>query len=113
MLTVVMLNWTRPEYVIQNINRYASYKVVESVLCFNNGATLKCSAGLPPKCILIESSRDLGLYSRFAAASLARTKAIFYTDDDLWVPEATLEALYAAWQGSPSSCHGLHGRAVY
>jgi len=113
MLTVVMLNWARPEYVLHNMNRYATYNIVESVFCFNNGPALKYSGSLPPKCNLIESSKDLGLYSRFATASLARTQAIFHTDDDLWVPECTLDALYAAWQCAPSSCHGLHGRNVY
>jgi hypothetical protein len=65
------------------------------------------------KCVLVEASRDLGLYSRFAAASLSPTEAIFHTDDDLAVPEATLTALYRRWDGARLSCHGLFGRVAF
>jgi hypothetical protein len=95
-----------------NLHRYASYGIVEQVLCFNNGAPLGRMAALPPKCVLIESSGDLGLYSRLAAASLAKTAAIFHTDDDLGVPEATLQALFDQWRAAPHCCHGLYGRLV-
>jgi len=69
-------------------------------------------AGIPPKCVLIQASTNLGVYTRFAAASLARTDAVFHTDDDIVVPESTLEILFQAWRAAPNSCHGLFGRAV-
>ena len=68
---------------------------------------------MPDKFTLIESSSDLGLYSRFAAGSLATTDAILHTDDDLGVPEDSLEALYSAWRDQPRSCHGLYGRTAH
>jgi len=112
MLTVVMLNWARPSHVSMNLQRYASYGIVKQVICFNNGPSLNGIATLPSKCVLIESSRDLGLYSRLAAASLATTNAIFHTDDDIGVPETTLNALFGFWYRAQSSCHGLYGRIV-
>jgi hypothetical protein len=113
MITVVMLNWARPTYALSNLHRYALYRLVKQVLCFNNGPRLIHERKLPRKCVLVETSRDLGLYSRFAAASLATTEAIFHTDDDLVVPEHTLEALYDYWLGARLSCHGLYGRMAY
>lgn len=112
MITVVMLNWVRPANVITNLHRYASYRIVSQVLCFNNGAPLRESVALPSKCVLLEASSDLGLYSRFAAGSLARTEAIFHTDDDIAVPESTLGALYRSWFAARLCCHGLYGRNV-
>jgi hypothetical protein len=96
-LTVVMLNWARPQYALMNIHRYASYGIVKHVFCFNSGASLRHSGPLPMKCVLIESSTDLGLNSRLAAASLATTDAIFHYH----------------WLVAKSSCHGLHGRIAY
>ncbi len=113
MITVVMLNWARPQYALLNLRRYSAYSIVRQILCFNNGAPLIRRAQLPPKCVLVEASSDLGVASRLAVASLATTEAIFHTDDDLCVPESTLAALYHAWTGAKLSCHGLFGRVAY
>jgi hypothetical protein len=113
MVTVVMLNWARPANVLKNIARYSSYAIVDQILCFNNGPPLDCVALSSSKCVLIEASRDLGLYTRFAIAALAGTDAIFHTDDDIAVPEPTVEKLYDRWTEAPLNCHGLHGRAVH
>jgi hypothetical protein len=112
MITVVLLNWGRPANTLLNIRRYASYGLVSRILCFNNGPSLGRAKALPKKCVLIEASSDLGLYSRFAAGSLARTDAIFHADDDLGIPEETLNALYVYWSRAQHCCHGLYGRNV-
>jgi hypothetical protein len=111
MLTVVTLNWARPYYLITNLRRYASYRIVDQVLCFNNGPALKVGR-LPQKCVLVEASENMGVYPRLALASLARTDVIFHTDDDICVPETTLEILLGSWRHAPGSCHGLHGRVA-
>jgi hypothetical protein len=113
MITVVMLNWARPAYAMINIQRYSSCRIVKQVLCFNNGARLTHSGRLPAKCVLVEASKDLGLYSRLAVASLASTEAIFHTDEDLFVPETTLTELHYRWSRAKLSCHGLFGRVAY
>lgn len=110
MITIVMLNWARPDCALMNISRYAVYGIVERIICFNNGPSLNMGRNRPKKCILVEASEDMGLYPRFAMAALARTEAIFHTDDDLAVPEATLQTLYSYWLQAPHSCHGLYGR---
>jgi hypothetical protein len=111
MLTVVTLNWARPDSLVRNLHQYASYRIVDQVLCFNNGRPLKAGK-LPRKCVLVEASQNIGLYARFALASLARTEAIFHTDDDIFVPETTLDILLGSWRHAPGSCHGLHGRVA-
>jgi hypothetical protein len=111
LITIVLLNWLRPKFAISNIEHYARYPLVHSILCFDNAGTLKGQT-LPEKCILIESSRDLGLYSRFAAGALAKTDAIFHKDDYLYLPEDSLELLFDAWTKAPQSCHGIFGRDV-
>lgn len=61
----------------------------------------------------MEASKNLGVYARLAAASLATTDVVFHTDDDLIVPEYTLLALFSYWSRAKSSCHGLFGRVAY
>jgi len=113
MLTVVMLNWARPNFALRNMHLYASYKLVKHIVCFNNGAPFVDPKDLPRKCVLVEASADLGLTSRLAAASLASTEAVFHTDDDIAVPERTVQALYQRWANGKLSCHGLYGRIAY
>src|SRR5215469_3734168 len=113
MLTVVMLNWARPNLALRNMHLYASYKLVKHIVCFNNGAPFVQQKDLPKKCVLVEASADLGLTSRLAAASLASTEAVFHTDDDIAVPEKTVHALYQSWTKARLSCHGLYGRIAY
>jgi hypothetical protein len=112
MLTVVVLNWARPDNVLRNLIRYSSYNIVRQILCFNNGPRLEGATALPSKCVLVEASHDLGLYTRFAIATLSATDAIFHTDDDVGVPASTMEALYENWRRSPLICHGLYGRSA-
>jgi len=112
MLTVVMLNWARPDNVMRNLVRYSSYDIVQQIFCFNNSARLEGACRLPSKCVVVEASQDLGLYTRFAIAALSPTDAIFHTDDDIGVPEETLQVLLENWRRSPLSCHGLYGRFV-
>jgi len=113
MITLVMLNFARPRNALFNLQTYSSYRIVKDIFCFNNGAPLAPGRHLPRKCVLVEASKDLGLYSRFAVASLATTDAVFHTDDDLILPEQTLGALYSYWARSKDSCHGLFGRKAY
>lgn len=112
LITVVMLNWARPALALRNMHAYAAYRAVSQVLCFNNGPRLDVGEGLPAKCVLIEASQDLGLFSRLTTGALARTDAIFHTDDDILVPEETLETIYGHWRQAPSQCHGVYGRSL-
>jgi len=80
--------WARPANTLLNIHRYASYLWSAGSL-LQQWSVVKHANTLPEKCVLIEASSDLGLYSRFAAGSLARTEAIFHADDDIGIPETS------------------------
>ncbi len=110
MLTIVTLNWARPDCMRHNLETYASYAAVDQIICFNNGPPLRFKAALPAKCLLVEASRDLGLAARMAMGALAATPAILHTDDDLLMPESTIYRLLNCWQSAPLSCHGIFGR---
>jgi hypothetical protein len=112
MITVVMLNWARPASALKNVHKYASYSIVKNIILFNNGASLS-RAVVPSKCVLVEASENMGVYPRLAIASLATTEAIFHTDDDLTLPEPSINALYSYWSGAKHCCHGLYGRRAW
>ena len=107
-----MLNWRRPRYVEFNVAQYIDYSLISEVLVFSNaGSTLNfCSIAKQPT--LIIANADLGLYTRYAAAVLARNECILHVDDDILVPEPTVERLYSHWCSDPEICHSLHGRNV-
>ncbi|HEY1925859.1 MAG TPA: hypothetical protein VGG92_00185 [Caulobacteraceae bacterium] len=111
MLTIVTLNYARPRYLLENVRAYARYRLVDRIICFNNGAPLD-PAQAPAKCLLVQSSQNLGVYPRYSMGALASTHAILHTDDDILLPEDTLQTLFTCWRSAPDSCHGLHGRIV-
>jgi hypothetical protein len=63
-----------------------------------------------PGVLLINASRDVGLNSRWFAASAAEHECVLIQDDDILLPPATIEALYEAWQAEPEIIHGIFGR---
>jgi len=110
MISVVMLNWRRPEQVRVNAVRCAGYKLVSEVIVFTNAGPPLDLSLCPRPATQITANYDLGLYSRFAAATLAANECILHLDDDLMVPEDTLKRLYRSWRGDRAICHSLHGR---
>ena len=112
MISVVMLNWKRPLNVEHNALAYLKYDLVSEVIVFSNADKPLEFATMPFGLTVIRSTNDLGLYTRFAAASLAVRRCIMHTDDDLFIPEGTLNILYKAWTAAPEVCHSLHGRDV-
>lgn len=112
MISIIMLNWRRREQVRFNAIRYSAYSRVSEIIIFTNaGPTLNFDECARPP-VQISTNFDLGLYSRFAAASLARNNCILHLDDDLTVPETTVNQLHDYWCADPGICHALHGRDV-
>jgi hypothetical protein len=109
MLSVVMLSWQRAPSVRRICAQLAGYGLVDEIIVWNNNPAEQLD--LPgPKLRVITSARDLGLFTRFAAATLARNPCVLFHDDDLDAPEAVLEALHREWSRRPSVCHTLFGR---
>lgn len=107
MISVVMLSWKREEGVRRICAALAGHPLVDEIIVWNNNPDL---ALFIDGATTINCSRDMGLYSRFAAASMARNECILYHDDDLLAGPGALEALYASWQKRPDVCHSLFGR---
>jgi len=112
MISLVMLSWNRVENVINNVSKYSAYKLIDEIIVFNNNNKFNLHCIENSKVILIQSSKNMGFYPRFAAAGLAKNKCIMYCDDDLFIPEETVNKLYELWSESPELCHGTQGRFV-
>lgn len=114
-LTVVMLNWKRPCNVRRFTQQYLKMGQVAEVIVWDN-APYDGRLHLKPAdqkfkyiCAGDDHARDLGLPTRFAAAALARTDAILLVDDDIELPEATVNALFDAWK-TRDCVVGIFGR---
>ena len=112
MISLVIINWRRTSNVERLVRSYSCYAMIREILVVCNSEGVPEVSSSEAHVVVIRASEDLGLYSRFAAASLARNRCILLADDDLLVPEATLQVLHAAWARRPEIVHGLHGRKV-
>ena len=109
MISVVLLSWQREPAVRRICAQLAGYPLVDEIFVWNNNPDRHLS--LPgTKIRMVNSSCDLGLFTRFAAASLARNSCVLFHDDDLEASEAVLIELYVHWSQRPEVCHTLFGR---
>lgn len=99
-----------------NVRQYLTYQRVDEVFIFNNNPRVNLRE-IPlfrhKKIALIQSSKDLGFTTRFAAAGLASNQCILFADDDLFIPEPTVDMLSDYWEEDPRICHGTQGRFIY
>ncbi len=108
MLTAIVLNWKRPENLPRIIAALQRCEIVNEIIVWNNnpGINLKLNRGV---CV-INSNRDLGLFTRFAAALLAKNDGIFFQDDDVVLDENRIMQLHKQWEIAPEVCHAAFGR---
>jgi hypothetical protein len=110
--TVVIMNWKRPEGVVDIASCVSRYRRVKEVIVFNNNADDQIVSFLDkalensPSVTICHSARDMGLHSRFAAALLAKTDRIIIQDDDMMLTETGTELLLRRLDAEPDVLHG-------
>ena len=109
MISVVLLSWQRIPAVRRICGQLQGYDLVDEVIVWNNNPDEHLV--LPGRKVrTINAARDEGLFTRFAAASLARNPCVLFHDDDLDASEAVLNQLHMQWSRRPEVCHTLFGR---
>lgn len=109
MITVILLSWDRLGQVYDIASKFLGMgDLVDQIIVWNNNpqAFPYHRDGLT----IINSTEDMGLWTRFAAASLAKNEAIIYHDDDLEPKRENIEFLYRKHQEAPDVIHGTFGR---
>jgi hypothetical protein len=107
MITAVILNWKRPANVARIVDGWRAGGIVTEAIVWNNNPAERFRHDWAK---VINVEQDLGLYTRFAAACLARHPCVLIQDDDIELPTETLRALYDAWRQDPDILHGIFGR---
>lgn len=108
MLTAIILNWKRPENIPKILLALRQCDLVDEIIIWNNNPEIKLALG-EDVCV-INSSRDLGLFTRFSAALLAKNDGILFQDDDVVLDGNKIRQLYKHWQSDPEVCHAAFGR---
>jgi len=107
-ITGVLLNWRRPDNVARIVAGWRESGLVDEGIVWNNNPDEPLA--LDGQARVINASHDLGLYTRFAAACLARNECVLIQDDDIVLPTESIAALHEAWRRDPDVLHGVFGR---
>jgi len=107
-ITAVLLNWKRPDNVARIVAGWHESGLVDEGIVWNNNPDAPLA--LDGRARVINASHDLGLYTRFAAVSLARNECVLIQDDDIYLPPESIAALHEAWRRDPDILHGIFGR---
>jgi hypothetical protein len=111
MITGVLLNWKRPANVARILAGWHADGIITQAIVWNNNTDPQFAlpASLPAK--VIHAEQDLGLYTRFVAACLAKHECVLIQDDDLELSVESVRRLHEAWRRDPDILHGVFGRA--
>lgn len=104
----VVLSWNRPDNVARIIAGWRESGAIDEAIVWNNNPEVPLA--LDGWARVINASHDLGLYTRFAAACLARNECVLIQDDDLSLPTKSITTLREAWRRDPDILHGIFGR---
>lgn len=107
MITAVMLHWKREENLKKILRALEDDPLINEAIVWSNRADVPF---LDDWATVIQSSRDMSLTTRFAAAALAKNTCVLIQDDDLLLPKGTVRGLYEQWRENPDILHGLDGR---
>lgn len=107
-VSVVMLSWDRLQNLDKILANLQDYPNVDEIIVWNNNPNYHFVG--PEKVTVINSSTDMGLFTRFAAASLAKNDAILFHDDDLLVDSEVFQRLLGRYEKAKTKAHGLFGR---
>lgn len=106
----MFLNWLRPTNLTEILDKQSSYYCVYESIVFNNNMNVPFSHY---KAKVLNSSWDFTVHARWAAATLAESEVIIFQDDDLLLPEETVEALTKSVIDDPVRIHGIFGRNTF
>lgn len=88
--SLVLSSFNREENVKKILDQYLAYSSLSEIIVWHNGSNPFLYETGSQKLKLINSD-DLGLATRYAAALLVKNEILFLQDDDLLVPEETLQ----------------------
>ena len=108
-ISLIILNWKRPDGVKMICRQLENEDIVNEIIVWNNNPDLHFEA-FGKKMRVVNTSQDFGLFTRFAAASLAKNECILFHDDDIMAPVETLNVLFQKWRKEPMICHTAFGR---
>ncbi|MCH6257179.1 hypothetical protein MLD52_11525 [Puniceicoccaceae bacterium K14] len=111
-MTLVIMNWKRPFIVKEIVNTYLKYGLISDAVVWNNNLESDIDFEGDSRVKVVNCKHDAGLDSRWAAAALADEENILIHDDDLIVPEKSLEVLFAEYCKRPELSHGFIGRNI-
>jgi len=98
-LTVVMLNWERPANTAKLSLHYSKMAAVRQVIvadCNPKHSQEPFPIPASDNFVYCRFTADTGLVTRFAAAALARTELVLLADDDIVLPEETVNSMLKA-----------------
>ncbi|MEI7998364.1 MAG: hypothetical protein WCH62_02525 [Candidatus Omnitrophota bacterium] len=111
-LSVVILNWKRPDLLKKIIKTYMQYSFIDDFVIWNNNSKEPILLDNFPKVKVINCKYDAGLDSRYAATMMANQEHVLIHDDDLILSQLSLALLFKEYLRLPDVIHGLIGRNI-
>lgn len=112
MITLCMLNWNRPEILRDAIlPTMARYAMIDEIIVSHGREDTRFDFETPDARVVMrddwgEVNREYGIARRWLCWELARNETVLSLDDDLLLPETSVEFLWRGVCGRPGVMHG-------
>ena len=106
--TAVLLSWKRLNQINDLSDYLQTFDFIDEILICNNNPDV--APFRKEGVTVINNSSDLGLWTRFTTAMLAKNEAILLHDDDLLVDHKCMSHMWESFAKIPTTNHGLFGR---
>lgn len=103
----IMLHWQRPANVEAITRSWLACPFLSNKIVWANKHPLP---NLARSIVTVQTSIDLGMYTRFHAAILTCCDAVLIQDDDVLLSQEAIAGLLSRWENEPDLLHTLFGR---
>lgn len=111
-LSIVVINWKRPQLVSQLVRQYSRYECVQDIVIWDNNIADRPALSGDANVKYVGCRFDAGLDSRWAACLLTASDSVLVHDDDLHLSEAAMRDLFACFLSDPEIAHSVKGRSL-
>ena len=110
--SIVISSFKRIPNVIRIVEEYLNYELLSEIIIWHNGPE-KLNVPFSDKKIRTIESDDFGLASRYAAALLSSSDTVLLQDDDIVLPESSLNTIVRAKLEYPQKTICIEGKVPH
>jgi len=114
-VSVVFNSWKRQKNLPIIVETLAKSPLIKEIFICDSNPNIRLDSRTfnEPKLTIFDTSRNLGLSTRWMMGQFATSSCIITQDDDRLIHPEAIKQMYMKWKKAPRLMHGVGGRTVH